>query len=201
MKSLVAVLIPMSIALPAHAQVSRQAMAACAAITDDITRLQCFDELADRHRITGMDVPAASVEGVGKWRVSKSTNPLDDSSTVVAVLTATSGAGIYGDPVTLVVRCRSNETEFYIDWNSYMTDSVRVTTRVGSADAISAQWSASSDKESSFSRRAIPLLKEMLEATRFIAQATPYNQNPITAIFETSGMPNAISGIREECGW
>ena len=51
----------------------------------------------------------------GGWRVSRSTNPLDDSTTVVAVLNAAEGVGgIIPEPISLIARCQSNTTEVYI---------------------------------------------------------------------------------------
>ena len=46
------------------------------------------------------------------WIVNRSTNPLDDSTTVVSVLHATEGVGGFdSSPITLVARCQSNTTE------------------------------------------------------------------------------------------
>ena len=101
----------------------------------------------------------------------------------------------------MVVRCRSNKTEMYIDWKSYMTDEITVTARVGSEAAKRGRWGASSDNQASFAPSVIPLLQSMLEQTSFVAQATPYSENPITAVFDITSMGNAIQPLRETCGW
>jgi TonB family protein len=41
----------------------------------------------------------------------------------------------------------------------------------------------------------------MAEAETFLAQVTPYNENPITAIFDTRGMAAALKPLAKTCGW
>jgi type VI secretion system protein VasI len=41
----------------------------------------------------------------------------------------------------------------------------------------------------------------MLGADKFIAQTTPYNENPVTAIFETRGLRNALVPLADTCDW
>lgn len=185
----------------AFAQVGRQAMAACASIEESSSRLECFDELAERHRLPNMDVPPATMSGTGEWSISRTINPIDDTATVVARLTATSGQGKYGDPVNMIIRCRSGEMDLYIDWHTYMTDSVAVTARVGTRDAVTENWLGSTDKQASFKRFPMVMIRKMLDEARFVAQATPFNENPITAIFDISGIDNALKPLREECDW
>lgn len=59
----------------------------------------------------------------------------------------------------------------------------------------------STDSQETFKRQPINVLKLMLEAESFVAQITPYNESPVTAIFEITGMPEAIADIRETCSW
>jgi type VI secretion system protein VasI len=185
----------------AGAQVPSSEVAVCAATPGDLDRLQCFDDLARAHNLEGPQPQPVNTEGNGKWAVSSNTNPIDDSTTVVLVLQAESGRGSYGDPVALIIRCSSNQTNMYINWRSYMTDDTRVTTRIGDASAQTAVWSNSTDNQATFRRQPIPFVEEMMTANSFVAQATPYSENAITAIFDTSGLKNAIRPLREECGW
>ena len=41
----------------------------------------------------------------------------------------------------------------------------------------------------------------MLTSTKLVAQVTPYNESPVTAIFNTAGLENAIKPLREICSW
>jgi type VI secretion system protein VasI len=40
-----------------------------------------------------------------------------------------------------------------------------------------------------------------MDADNLVAQITPYNESPVTAIFDTSGLENAIKPLRETCNW
>ncbi|WP_257025488.1 type VI secretion protein [Pseudoalteromonas sp. MIP2626] len=41
----------------------------------------------------------------------------------------------------------------------------------------------------------------MLTSDKLVAQVTPYNESPATAIFNTTGLKNAIKPLRETCNW
>lgn len=174
----------------------------CAKIDDSSSRLACYDALSGREREVGSRKSA-------KWLIDERVNPLDDSKTVIAVLVADTGRGTYGDPVTLTSLCRSNKTQLYIDFGSYLgSDSSSVyskwkyiTIRVGSADARKEKWGVSTDHKAAFAPRAIRLLKEMLRADDLVVQVVPYGSNPITAVFDLSGMRSAITPLAETCHW
>lgn len=146
----------------------------------------------------------------GKWRMDRSSNPIDDSATVVASLTADEGLSEYGKAVSFVARCKSNTTEAYLIWNTYVGDDSRspyeewkrVTIRIGDKPSATQNWSTSTDKEATFAPDwAGGLLKEMVGEERMVAQITPYGANPITAIFDIRGMEGPLRAISSECGW
>ena len=56
----------------------------------------------------------------GNWIVTNAINPLDDTKTVHAVTTATEGESVYGDPIALVLRCKSGNLDLIILWDSYL---------------------------------------------------------------------------------
>jgi type VI secretion system protein VasI len=45
------------------------------------------------------------------------------------------------------------------------------------------------------------LLKDMAGADKFIVQATPYDESPVTAVFDTTGMKVALAPLMDVCGW
>jgi type VI secretion system protein VasI len=177
-------------------------IASCAAIDGDLARLACYDKIAKANGLDGLQREPVSVDGIGKWRVSSNTNPIDDSKTVVISLTADSGQNDRGKKPNLVIRCESNTTEMFIIWDDYLGGKVRVLTRIGKQDAITKKWTLSSDSTASFHPNGtISFVKGMTKSNSFIAQVTPYNANPITAIFDTTGLENALKPLRETCGW
>lgn len=173
----------------------------CAILEGDLARLECFDTLA---RDSGLDGPQpvdTNLSGVGDWNVNVEINPIDDSTTVTLILIAESGQSTFGRPIGLIARCRSNETDVYINWNDYLGSEARVLTRVGSRTAQTSRWSISTDNEATFHPRPIVFLRELLEVDRLVAQVTPYNDSPVTAIFNLAGIANAIQPLRETCEW
>ncbi|MBK5970470.1 MULTISPECIES: type VI secretion system-associated protein TagO [Thiorhodovibrio] len=146
---------------------------------------------------------SGSYSGRGKWDVSVKTNPLDDSKTVSLYLAASSGVSRWGKPIWLVLTCKSNRTDLYINWNDYLgSDAPEVIFRIGLNKAKIGRWSISTDNEATFyPGGTISIIKEIMRSSSFVAQVTPYNESPVTAIFETTGLSNAIKPLRETCLW
>jgi type VI secretion system protein VasI len=199
----------LSMTVPVSA-IENKEVAACAAISGGLDRLACYDKLAAAN---ALDKPASKpvpADGVGKWQVSRTKNPVDDSETVVLLLTADKGQSTWGKPILFIARCRSNATEAYINWNDYLgsdshdvySDWKYVTIRIGDDKAKEERWGLSTDSEATFAPDwAGDLLKEMAQTDHFLAQITPYNESPITAQFDTTGLANALKPLAEVCHW
>jgi type VI secretion system protein VasI len=180
----------------------QQKIALCAAIVGELERLECYDQLARSLGLVAVTTVQLQDVGTGKWRVSTTIDPLDDSTTVVLILYADSGKSIWGDPIALVLRCDSKVTEAYINWHTYLGDEAHVTWRIGDASATTAKWSLSTDWEATFyPYDTIAFIRQLLAADRFVAQVTPYGESPITAVFDLTGLANAIPPLQEACGW
>lgn len=197
--TLVAALLALSVESSATIDVKEYAK--CAVVDGDLARLECFDSLTARKNLNGRQVLPTPVEGKGKWVVTVDINPIDDSKTVSLILDAESGKNRWGKSVYLVVRCKSNSTDLYIGWNDYLGSDAYVTTRVGDNKATTQFWNMSSNSKATFHREPIPFLKEILVSPKLVAQVTPYNKSPVTAIFNTAGLENAIKPLRETCSW
>ena len=178
------------------AQIEREMIAKCAVEDGVLTRLECFDQLARALDLDGPQVVPTSVTGGGKWNVTVQTNPIDDSTTVVLSLIADSGVR------TLLVRCQSDKTELYIDWDDYLGSEASVLTRVGSQDAQTQRWELSSNSRATFHPGSpISFIKSLMDVDRLVVQVTPYNESPVTAIFDVRGLSNAATPLREVCDW
>lgn len=145
-----------------------------------------------------------------KWIINEDTNPVDDSKTRRATLIADEGSSSMGDSVSLTIRCMSNKTELFVNWNDFLGDDSHdvyndwknVIVRVGENKAQQQRWDISTDSKATFAPGSpIDLIKRMLKAERLVLRTTPYNENPVTAVFMLKGMENAVAPIAEECGW
>jgi len=200
-KNITVILLFSIIPVLAQADIAKD-IAKCAVMEGDLERLSCYDSVAERHGLAGPQSESTNISGKGQWEVSIKTNPIDDSRTVVLALHADSGKSKWGKPVSLIVRCKSNKTELYISWNEYLGNSASVLTRIGSKDAVRKDWSLSTNSQATFyPRGTITFIKEMMKADKLVAQVTPYNENPVTAVFDTSGLQKAIEPLRETCHW
>lgn len=165
---------------------------ACQLIEDDGARLACYDGLANEK----------SVATSGKWVVETDENPLDDSKTVTLALESDEGRSRFRGPVLMVLRCKSNKTEVYLRWGEYLGREAMVTGRVGKNKPITIPWNLSTDSQATFfPGQPIGFIKKLMEHDKYVAQVTPYNESPTTAVFDISGLSQAVKPLRQTCGW
>lgn len=182
-----------------NAAITDKEYASCASIDGDLARLICFDAMAKDKKLDGPQKVTSNPGDTGKWEVSSKTNPIDDTTTVVLSLLADSGKSRYGESIFLIARCKEGSVDFYIGWQDFLGSDARVLTRVGKGKATTTDWTVSTDKKASFHPNPIGFLKSMEGEGSLIAQVTPYNESPSTAIFDISGYDEAIKVLRLIC--
>jgi len=183
--------------------IDKAELALCAEISENSARHRCYDDLSTRHGIASERVATtAPAPDVGTWMVSTRTDPLTDDEIHTAMLIAASGRSRFRDVPTLTVRCSGARTELYINWNDYLGSDAYTTYRVGQDKAATSNWSLSTDKKAAFFPGSpVALLKRMADSDSFAASVTPYNESPVTALFDTTGAAAAFSDIRKACSW
>lgn len=192
-----------SLCVPFLAQaVEDKEVATCAAMQNTVSRLACYDSMAAKNKLAPSS-ETTTTKGAGKWQTSKEVDPLNDKEIHFALLPADSGKGKYGGRIAMMVRCQDNKTETYINWNSYLgSETIRTTYRLDKNPAQTSNWGLSTDKKAAFFPGSpVALLKQMADSQTFVANITPYNENPITATFDTSGADAAFRDIRASCKW
>jgi type VI secretion system protein VasI len=187
-------------------------MKTCSAQQDDRERLACYDRVMRGGKTEKLPSPTSTAvnktvpalpTGTAKWQVSFDKNPVDDSITVTALLEADEGESDKGEKSTLVLRCRSNETELYITWGGFIGGKApQVLTRIGNAPPDTFEWAVSSNREGTFfPGNDIAFIRRLLDTNRLVAQMTPYQESPITAVFDLRGIRAAVRPIQQTCGW
>lgn len=153
------------------------------------------DALADSILVASGSVP--------KWTISESTNPLDDSPTVVLRLEASTGSSRLGERPSLILRCMQNETDVYVNWNDYLgSDAISVTSRLGRAESQTSRWGLSTDNTSTFyPGRTTAFIREIAAVDTLVLNTTPYNESPVTAVFDVRGLSAELAPLQRACGW
>lgn len=95
----------------------------------------------------------------------------------------------------LVLRCRDNEAEVFIDWHEFLgTDSMPMITRLNDNDAETSTWGISNDHTALFYLGDALALQRQLIGSHLIARVTPYNKSPRTAHFTiTSNVAKVVN--------
>lgn len=191
-----------TIAPNANAQPLDKQIATCAAIQGNLERLDCFDQLARQQGLNAPQANSVPAQGVGKWEIADQTNPIDDTRTVVLALAADQGRPHLGDEIVLIIRCQSNQTNLYIDWEDFLGSEAEVISRIGNLKAQTQYWNLSTDaKATFFPGNPVDFIQALMQHNSFVAQVTPYSESPVTAVFDTTGLQNAIAPLRQTCGW
>ena len=170
----------------------------CTEIKGDLQRLECFDNIAEKYDLTNpqkLEISTAS-----NWIIDQSVNPLNDERKVTGVLAASSGKSSWGRTIYMIVRCDSKKLEMYIRWDDYLGSSARVTSRIGSMKSETQNWNLSTDSQATFYPGNVSrFLSNIIKNDTLVVQVTPYNENPVTAIFEVNGLKDLVEVFKEDC--
>lgn len=181
-------------------------IARCAAETNSVKRLECFDSLSNR---LGVVAPKTVTTTVSKWRVTKKSSQIDDSTNVIVSLDADSS--IFGWPgktykPSLILRCKEGKTDAYIVTGmspqvEYGTDGATITLRFDKEKATRYQTSKSTDGEALFLSQSVGLIKKMLQHSSLLFEFIPFNSSPVITTFDLRGLSEAVKPLRDTCKW
>jgi len=93
--------------------------------------------------------------------------------------------------------------ELYINWASYLGSKAIITSRFDKKKSKIMEWNISTDSEASFYPSPIlkskNILYELIESHQFSARVIPYNESPITAIFDLIGFSKSVKPYFKIC--
>lgn len=165
----------------------------CTDISNDIARLECFDEAYSDFR------EAANTPG--RWLSRTEINPLDDTvTTLVAVNAKETESSLFG-AYQLVIRCRGNTLSAWISWRGLVgVNDPLITSRIGSDTAEADRWLESSNHQSTFyPGDTREFVNRLIEADRFVAQIMSGKDKGEIATFNVKGLEKAVKPFEEAC--
>ncbi|MGJ4734843.1 hypothetical protein [Leptospira levettii] len=171
-----------------------------ALIDGDELRLKTYDTILENYQLKQKKPKQERIHT--KWEVSIDTNPLDDTKIFLFYLVADEGKSSWDQKILLMIRKSSNGDELFINWGSYLGSEAFVTLRVGKSVASMTQWNLSTDGKATFySGSTIELIREIATSEKIVAQCTPFNENPITAVFDVRGFRKLAEKYNKELEW
>lgn len=178
----------------------------CAALPSDTERLGCYDKASGRTPEVTLNAPTES-----DWTVQIETSKLTDdkSVTLFTPSTAPVQCKLKREPSILVARCMEKKTAIYIQTGCFVASSQyntygRVEYRVDERKAKSVDMEASTDNGALGlwnKKRALPMIKDMLNGQKLTVRFTPYNDSPIITEFKIAGFAKAYEAAKNECDW
>ncbi len=177
---------------------------ACALITQDSKRLECFDLIFRKSSVTVSSQKS-------DWIVTEEKSKIDDSTNVLLNLNSTQqiqnqyGTSAY---LQIVIPCREKKTDFYIIFGGHFMASIEsygmVTFRVDKRPAIQKGLIESTDHKALGlwgGANSIPFIKALFGGSTLFVRATPYNESAVSGEFNITGLQDAIVPLRRACGW
>ena len=168
------------------------------------------------------------VINIGKWICNRGIDPIDDTEITTFTLYSDSGESVSGKPIRLVLRYqsgkKSGETSLYINWYDYLSgryigsDYFNITPvayRLGTEKAQTGDWAISNDRETTTyvppgllsiyrtptSKDTIKFIRRLMQFDSFVAKVAPHSENPVTAVFDLSGLENAVGQFNDILHW
>lgn len=181
-----------------------QSYEACTKIEDNISRLNCYDDIAR---------PTDVVASPGDWKTVTRLSKIDDTQNVFVSLESTNDVSSKyrsGDagPALLTLRCVENTTSLHIRMNNhFLADSGGfgvVTYRIERDDAKKKTFKESTDNSVLGlwnGGQSIPFIKALFGRSELLMQVTPFSESPEIAEFNITGIEDAVAPIRKSCGW
>lgn len=168
----------------------------CASMANEESRLRCYDRLVET-----LGISTAGPEG-DLWVVEFTVDPLTDVRTARATLPALQGTGAEGDPIRLIVQCREGRTEVLLDWGHFLPRQEEVALRLDSDEPQRTFWTPDRNgTEARYRSDAAALARALAVRRRLVARVSPDRRDPITAVFDLTGMSDAVTPVGEACGW
>lgn len=154
--------------------------------------------------------PPAKALNLGKWQVSESVDPMTDRKIIRVIQQAND------TDVVLSIACSKENAWVHIAWNEFLGgqqigditstkgdqfELKDVTYRIGDGQPVTSEMLVLADRTTTQVDGAVALIEKVRAANRLVLQTQPYNENPKTVVFDTTGLTEILNAKRPECDW
>jgi type VI secretion system VasI family protein len=157
-------------------------------------------------------------ENIGKqWAVFEDKDDMHDTKNVQLYVRADRFNGHLDDfpalkakeknkPV-LVIECEANTTKMFVAWHNMIADAgdtTYINYRIGEHKAVATEWQRATNYKALGlwnGKKAIPVIKKMLNEKQFIIQVTPEAGEIEKAVFNIEGLEKHIDKVKNACHW
>ena len=203
-------LVPLlSATAPAPAQQAATGQS-CARIDDEAKRLLCYD-LVFRTGVPGVDPSApppektASLDSqiVEGWPLTTSPSPNGKGLFLTITNTAPEPMPDSDQPAKLTISCAGEATSlsFWFPGRYMSTEKRILEVSYDGAKAEKYETGGYDSQMSISGAKSIPVLKQLIAANSVKVTATPTSGPKFSVEFDLSGLGQAITPLREACGW
>lgn len=144
----------------------------------------------------------------GWWTIERTSAAIDDSPKLVAVNYSAYDEGSYSGVTALIAQCREGRTSIVFVQDDYLISGVRrdsydIAYRVDDKQAHNTRWSelTSSKGAGLFGSGSEEFLRELYDANRFFIRLSDGNGETHDALFDLSGVQDAVEAVATACGW
>lgn len=182
------------------------AISNCRELNNRERRYACYDEAEAYSGDVQLQIAAFNYEA--------KSDPLTGQTEHLLSIRSAQGLNGRGDPIVLDWQCDSTEPGQYtltLRWEDFLPSTrPEVTTRLGQMAPVTGRWEAGRYRESSIlsgtdsgftQAEFVAQLVAQVEAgnTTQVFRTTPYNDDPITAVFDFTGFLEVIEPMRQSC--
>ncbi|TBB02861.1 hypothetical protein [Rhizobium ruizarguesonis] len=143
---------------------------------------------------------AAEIEQFGEWQAKVYKDEMDDSRFTMI------GLRSEDDGVILGVNCRGSDSTVGIIWDRFLggekiggVEYKTVVYRVDDKQPFKTDWPVQPDRSTTLSDAPERFLSEVMSGERLAIRVEPYQKAPLTVVFDTKGLTDALKAHRPEC--
>ncbi|PTY36850.1 hypothetical protein BGP77_06065 [Saccharospirillum sp. MSK14-1] len=183
-----------------------EAISNCRELNNRERRYACYDDAEAYSGNVQREVAAFNYEATS--------DPLTGQTEHQLTIRSAQGLNGRGDPIVLLWQCDSTAPGRYtltLRWEDFLPSGrPEVTTRLGQQAPVTGRWQAGSYRESSILdgpdtgftlTEFVTQVAAQIDAghTTMVFRTRPYNDDPITAVFDFTGFTEVVEPMRQSC--